>query len=349
MSTSQRPGLSVPVIAFLLVSLSGCSKEEIETRQSFVFGTLVEIKIRTSDREQAHNAADDLLASFDSLHKSWHAWKPGDMTHTSTSLAKGDWFEPPAGILPVLELSRQMYNSSNGLFNPAMGKLVALWGFHDDDLPDTPPAKDRITNLVATLPGMDEIEFNEDQVRGQNADILIDAGGLAKGLAVDMGIDLLQERGIEDALVNAGGDLCGIGSRGDRAWRVGIRHPDRKGVLASIDLVDNECVFTSGTYERAFTYRDMNYHHIIDPRTGYPATGAVSVTVLHEDGALADAASTALLIAGPEEWQSTANAMGVDKVLLVDDAGRLHMTTAMRDRITIMDTQLKEIIIADPQ
>ncbi len=347
MSVSLRPGLSVPVITFLLILLSGCGNEAIETRQSFVFGTLVEIKIRTADREQARTAADDLLGSFDRLHKSWHAWKPGDMTQTSASLSQGDWFEPPAGILPVLELSRQMFDASHGLFNPAMGNLVALWGFHDDDLPGTPPAKNRIDNLVATLPGMDDIEFNKGKVRSHHADILIDAGGLAKGLAVDMGIDLLRERGIKDALVNAGGDLCGIGSRGDRAWRVGIRHPDRKGVLASIDLMDNECVFTSGTYERAFSYQGINYHHIIDPRTGYPASAAVSVTVLHEDGALADAASTALLIAGPDQWQTTAAAMGVDKVLLVDNAGRLKMTPGMRDRITIMSPHHKEIIVTD--
>ena len=336
----------MPGLAIVLLSLSACQSEEVLSRQSFVFGTLVEVKIRTSNRDQAIDAVDTLFSRFDQLHTDWHAWKPGDMTATSAKLSQGKWFTPASSITPVLEYSRQLYRDSRGLFNPAMGSLVALWGFHADTLPDKPPAETAIDSILRDLPGMDDIEFNNGRVRGHHPHIIIDAGGMAKGYAVDTGTELLRKHGINNALLNAGGDLCGIGNRGDRAWRVGIRHPNGQGVLASIDLSDGECVFTSGDYERGYDYENRHYHHIIDPRTGYPANGAVSVTVLHPDGARADAASTALLVAGVDGWQDIARSMKVDKVLLVDHQGRLHMTAGMQKRVVIRDNAAQEIIIA---
>lgn len=346
MNKALRPRWILPGLAIVLLSLSACQSEEVLSRQSFVFGTLVEVKIRTSDRDQAIDAINTLFSRFDKLHSNWHAWKPGAMTDTSAKLSQGEWFTPAASITPVLEYSQQLYRDSRGLFNPAMGRLVALWGFHADTLPDKPPEKSAIDSILLDLPGMDDIEFNNGRVRGHHPHIVIDAGGMAKGYAVNMGIELLRRHGISNALLNAGGDLCGIGSRGDRAWRVGIRHPNRQGVLASIDLSDGECVFTSGDYERGYDYENHHYHHIIDPRTGYPADGAVSVTVLHPNGALADAASTALLVAGVDGWQEIAESMNIDKVLLVDHQGRLHMTAGMQKRVVIRDNPPQEIIIA---
>ena len=149
-------------------------------------------------------------------------------------------------------------------------------------------------------------------------------------------------------MINAGGDIKVIGKHGDRPWHIGIRHPRKKdSVLAGIDLLPNESIFTSGDYERYFIYKGVRYHHIIDPRTGYPATKSMSVTVIHPNAALADAAATALFVAGPEEWHEIAQSMGIKYVLLVDAKGNVHMNPAMQKRISFIEKP-DNIIISKP-
>jgi thiamine biosynthesis lipoprotein len=104
-------------------------------------------------------------------------------------------------------------------------------------------------------------------------------------------------------------------------------------VIASIDVSGDESVFTSGDYERFFESGGRRYHHIIDPRTGYPAMGTRSVTVVCSNGAVADAAATALFVAGPDKWPAIAESMGVDQVMLIASDGRVQMTASMEKRI----------------
>lgn len=112
-----------------------------------------------------------------------------------------------------------------------------------------------------------------------------------------------------------------------------MRHPRAGGVLASLEIHGDESVFTSGDYERFYEYQGRRYHHIIDPRTGYPARDFVSVTVIHGSAAVADAASTALFVAGKRDWRRIAARMGVEQVMLVDDQGEIILTPAMAERV----------------
>jgi len=158
----------------------------------------------------------------------------------------------------------------------------------------------------------------------------------------------LQSQGIANAVINAGGDLRVIGQHGERPWRIGIRHPRRDGVIAWIDAKTDESIFTSGDYERFYIHDDKRYHHILDPRTGYPAAGATSVTVIHVDAGLADAAATALFVAGPDRWHEIAHAMGVKYVMLIDAEGRIHMNPAMQKRVHLTNAKTSHIVLSQP-
>jgi len=181
-------------------------------------------------------------------------------------------------------------------------------------------------------------------------------GAMAKGVAVDRAIDYLKSLGINNAIVNAGGDLKAIGRHGERPWHVGIRDPRKNCgqqnqadcIIAELDVNDDEAVFTSGDYERFFEYQGKRYHHIIDPRSGYPANKSTSVTVIHHDAGTADAAATALFIAGPEQWPEIARDMGIKYVMLVDKQGRIYMTPAMAARIKLQDPNSKTVITKLP-
>jgi thiamine biosynthesis lipoprotein len=179
--------------------------------------------------------------------------------------------------------------------------------------------------------------------------VTIDLGGFAKGVAVDRAIALLHERGVDNAIVNAGGDLRAIGRRGDRPWKIGVRAPRGGGILAAIEISGDESVFTSGDYERFFDFQGRRFHHILDPRTGYPTLGLVSVTVVHDDAATADAACTALMVAGPERWPAVAKALGIRHVMVVDADGRVHIGRGTEARVTILDEGALPIAIRELQ
>ena len=119
-----------------------------------------------------------------------------------------------------------------------------------------------------------------------------------------------------------------------RPWRVGIRDPRAVRTLAWLELND-ESVATSGDYERFFLVNGKRIHHLLDPRTGRPAGHTIAVTVIANDATLADAASTALFIAGPDQWQNVARAMGVDQALRVDASGQIQVTRKLQARLQL--------------
>jgi len=264
-------------------------------------------------------------------------------------LQTGIPFSVAPSTLPLIQRAQELSVASNGLFNPAIGKLIKLWGFQDDIREnEIPPDNDKILELVNQHPAMSDIIINGITLQGKNPAVSLDFGAFAKGYGVDVGIKHLRDLGIHNAIINAGGDLRAIGKRGHRPWRIGIRDPRKEGVIASIDMGEDESIFTSGDYERFFEYEGKRYHHIIDPRTGYPAEHTRSVTVIHTNGAEADAAATALFVAGPKEWHTIAKALNIKYVMLIDNNGVVHMNPAMAKRIQFEVTPVPEIHLSPP-
>lgn len=325
--------------------LSACQQKDLLYRESFpLFGTLVEIQVWGSEPGKVKSTMDAVQRDFARMHHHWHAWRPGMLTDLNRQLAAGQEAEVDPFLLPLLKQSKILYESSGGLFNPAIGRLIALWGFHSDTLPvGPPPDQGKIQALVAKHPGMDDLEINGNHVRSRNRFVEIDLGGIGKGAAVDAAIERMRASGIRNALVNAGGDLCAIGRKGSHPWRVGIASPRGQGLLASVKLSGDECVFTSGTYARYRGADNKRYAHIIDPRNGWPVEHVVSVTVIHDNGTVADAAATALAIAGPENWQEVAARMGIRHVLLVDSQQRIQITSPLSNRVHFEDPEPKDV------
>jgi thiamine biosynthesis lipoprotein len=336
--------VSGPRLFLLALSaiLIACTRAEPTQRTTIAaFGSIVEITIHGSGHDQAQRAVSAVDREMQALHGRWHAWEPGPLARINRAIAAGRSIGLPESMAaPILEAKR-LSAASEGLFNPAIGRLLALWGFHASELPTgPPPAAGTIAELVALTPSMADIEIRQGRLQSRNAAVQLDFGAYIKGYAVARAIELLEQAGIEQAVVNAGGDLGVIGSRGERPWRVGIRHPDGDGgqILARLALTDGEFAFTSGNYLRYREDEGIRYGHIIDPRSGYPAGHIASVTVIHGEGGAADAAATALAVAGADEWPRIAARLGVDKVLRVDAEGRVSMTPAMQERVQLIDS-----------
>ncbi len=340
------PGFILFIIWCFL--LPGCEQRpQVYQQQVLALGTLVDISLYGVDEEKAAKAITAVTHKMEAIHHDWHAWQPSKLTYINEQLATGNTVTLNAEQQTLIQNGIELARQSNNLFNPAAGKLIALWGFHSDERPDAaPPAESDIAALVVAAPTMSDLKLDADQLSSNNTEVLIDAGGYAKGYAVDQAIAELRKMGINNAIVNAGGDLRAIGNKGKRAWRIGIRHPRQPGVLASLETGQDESVFTSGDYERYFEYRGQRFHHIIDPRSGRPARGASSVTIIHQDATRADAAATAVFIAGAKHWRETARAMDITEAMLIDHEGTVYMTEAMSQRIRFeTETPPKTIIV----
>lgn len=338
-------------VLLLVLGVNACSStnDEVFRDQFIAFGTLIDISIYGIAHDRGAQITAQIEQQFQRWHRDWHAWEPGLLTRTNAQLASLQPFPLDPALRPLILEANRLSKLSDGLFNPVLGKLIAVWGFQGNPLPaGTQPEPAAITSWLAGAPSVDDIDITGEQIRSRNPLAAYDLGGFAKGYAIDRVIELLRASGIENAVVNAGGDLRAIGTHGDRPWHIGIRHPRREGILASIDSDGDTSIFTSGDYERLFEVEGKRYHHILDPRTGYPATGAMAVTVVYDTGATADAAATALFVAGPRDWLRIARQMGIDRAMLVDSTGTIYMTPAMQ-AITRLAAEIDAAVRIDPE
>jgi len=341
---------AVCALQLMAALIAGCAEPPADYHQSlYIFGTLVDITVHGVPEAQAAAAIAGVDEDFQRMHREWHAWKPGgELVELNRHLAAGESTTASDFLLPLLLQARTLSLQSDGLFNPAIGRLIALWGFHSDEPPPgPPPSAAAIETLVAGKPDMQALLIEGNRVSSSNPLVQLDLGGFAKGYALNKAIARLHEHGVDDAIVNAGGDLCVSGRHGDRPWQVGIRHPQGVGVIAALAVADGECVLTSGNYERYREYEDVRYAHILDPRTGWPVRHVASATVIHRDGGVADAAATALTVAGPDEWQRIARRMGLVYVMLVDEKGTVYLSPAMAERIRFAGGQEPETVIGE--
>ena len=338
MSLNRRDFMKLGLGACLLPAV-GCSRAEaVVSEEMYVFGTLVAMDVMSRNSEGARAAIAEVSHTFTRQNRDWHAWKPGALGDLNRAIAAGRAHDVDPTLLPLLHEVRELARASGGLFNPAIGKLVGLWGFHNDEMPvGAPPHAAAVAELVAAAPSMDDLVFDGTRVSSRNPQVQIDLGGHAKGVALNQALDRLAAQGYGNALVTLGGNLAVSGTRGDRPWRIGVRHPQGEGAIASLEVSGRMAVVTSGTYERYRQDGDRRYPHIIDPRTGQPATHVVSATVLHPDAARADVAATALVVAGSTAWPEVARRLGVSEVMIVDEAGRVQLTPGMAAKVRFVE------------
>jgi thiamine biosynthesis lipoprotein len=336
------------LIASIFTVLTACDRApEVYQQQVLALGTLVDISINGVDDKKAHAAVDAVTGQLETIQHHWHAWQPSRLTEINAKLQAGEMVALSPDESRIFQQAIDVSKRSDYLFNPAIGKMVALWGFHSDERPVTPPPSSaEIQVLLQQHPSMADLTLENNTLRSRNPAVQIDFGGFVKGVAIDLAIAELKRLGINNAIVNAGGDLRVIGHKDKQPWRIGIRHPRASGVIASIEAQSDESVYTSGDYERYFDYQGQRYHHIIDPRSGMPVQGVTSVTVIHDDAATAEAADKALFIAGTNEFAKMAAQLNISQAMLIDAQGTVYLTPTMAKRIHFeIDPKPKTVIV----
>lgn len=328
-------------LLFLATWLAACQRAPVVVQESFVFGTRVEVSIAGLPEADAKAGAALVFAEFDRLHHELHAWKPSEVVSLNAAIAAGKPFQASPELAAMLVDAKGLCLASDRLFDPGIGELVALWGFHDDEFKPQLPEPKRLAAWLKARPSIADLTVNGPAVSSRNRLVAIDFGGYAKGYALDRAAQLLRAKGVANALVNIGGNVMALGSKNGKPWRVGIREPRGAGFIASLDLLDGEAIGTSGDYQRYFEIEGRRYSHLLDPRTGYPAEGTQAVTVLVGPGAGAgtrsDVWSKPLFLAGAEGFQAMASRLGAEQVLRVGADGSISVSRRFAARLAWRD------------
>lgn len=319
--------------------LAGCSRGEVFRHEAYVFGTRVDVAVYGDSQEAADAAAGAVLREFDRLHRAYHAWEPSELTVLNAALARGETATVSDELAAMLLDAQRIAATGDQLFNPALGALVALWGFHTDTFVAQRPDPARLQALLDAAPSMADLVIDGNRVGSRNPAVQLDLGGYAKGYALDRAAAILREKGVANALVNIGGNVMALGRKGGEPWRIGIQHPREPAPIATMPLYDGEAVGTSGDYQRYFELGGERYSHLLDPRSGQPAHGTQSLTILVGPGAsagtLSDAPSKPAYLAG-DDWREQTKRFGIEHVLRVAEDGRVEVTRALRARLQFL-------------
>jgi thiamine biosynthesis lipoprotein len=276
--------------------------------------------------EKAQQAAEIVFSVFRDVDERMSEWKPTSPLSVVNAKAGIEPVAVPNDLRAILRRGVELGELTDGAFDVTWAALWGLWDFKSE----TPrvPEDDEIATRIALI-NFRRIEIDDaaGTVFLPEENMMLGLGGIAKGHALDRAAAELRAAGIDSFLISAGGQMMLGGQRDDRPWRVGIRDPRGgiDGYFAYLELTDAS-VSTSGDYERFFILDGVRYHHILDPRTGWPARGLRSATVISADATLADALSTAFMILGRERALALIEELDGLEAVLVDADGSVHVT-----------------------
>ncbi len=323
--------LLAAALALLGLASTACERRQHLVEQHlFEFGTIIEITLITADLKHAESLLGEIETRLRQYRRQWHAWEDSDLTRFNAALARDGRAPVPASLEPLLALARGYHEASGGLFDPALGKLIGAYGFHAGE-----PDEAAIAALSVRPPTMRDLEVEGGLATSRHPDLQLDLGGIAKGYAIGLIAEFLDQGGVENYIVNAGGDMQIAGNRFGRPWRLGIQNPFAPGIVASLELDGRYSLFTSGDYRRQYRHGGGRRHHIIDPRSGEPSRGQSSATVLAADPVRADVAATALMIEDFGKSRDLALSLGVQDFLVIAESRHLLASRSFADKLEI--------------
>lgn len=309
--------------AVLLLSFCGCTDNRKTTRQFFSMDTVMELTAFGPKAEAALDAAEAEVYRLDGLLS---VGQPGSEIAKLNAEGRAVSEETAELIAAALEQARW----TEGAFDPTLYPAVDAWGFFSGDY--RVPGEAELQALLADT-GWEAVQVSGISVTLPEG-FAIDLGGIGKGYAGLRVKQILQERGISSALISLGGNISALGSKPDGSpWIIAVQDPEGEGYLGTLEICD-QCVITSGGYQRFFEENGVRYWHILDPETGKPArSGMVSVSIVSDDDTAADALSTALFVMGPARaerfWRENPGCF--EAVWLTEDGG-LFVTEGLKDR-----------------
>jgi thiamine biosynthesis lipoprotein len=318
----------LPGLALLLAVAAPAQAAWLSRSVDGIMGThiYVELWAEDTDKARGEQAIDAVMDEMRHIDESMSVYKPTSEVSKVNDLAARQPVKISAELFQLLTTALEYSRITEGAFDITYASVGYLYDFRERKRPTE-------QQIETALPAINYhhvlLDAATGTVRFSQPGVRIDLGGIAKGYAVDRGIEILQSRGYTHALVNAGGDSRVIGDRFGKPWVIGIRHPDHKDqVITRVPLTDS-AFSTSGDYERYFDEGGVRYHHIIDPRTGHSASKVRSATVIAPTATRTDGLSKTAFVLGPDAALRIYNSLpDVDAILVAPD-GRILYTKGL--------------------
>jgi thiamine biosynthesis lipoprotein len=305
------------LIGFFIARNSGDETKTIK-RTQILLGTVVEIQVRDDDKkaDDAISKAFEEMKRIDDLFTTFNDQSPVfKINNQIDTIIKVD-----TEIYNLIILCDSITKLSDGCFDVSLNNIIKVWGFDSDNF--RVPAQYEIDSALM-LSGWNNIKILAEDKIFKKKKIELNFGAIAKGYAVDKAIDVLRNSEIKEALVNAGGEISVIGNN----WTVGIQYPRKiNSIIKKIKLNENT-IATSGDYEQYFEVDGIRYHHILDPKTGYPSTGLQSVTIINKSNTFADALATAVFVMGKEKGMKLIESLDDTEVMMIDSNGNIFYSS----------------------
>ena len=332
------------LLTIFVLSLTACGEKgaESETRTVYAMDTVMNLTVYGENAAAALESAEQELHTLDEAILSRTA-EGSELYALNAANGATVAYSADDALPALIEAALTISDATNGAFDPTLAPVLDAWGFTKDE--HHVPSADELAELLNHT-GCGKVVLKKT-ADGDTVTLLdgaqLDLGGIAKGYAADVLRAQLEKEGVTSATLDLGGDVFVMGQKTDGSdWRIAVKDPaDTEGYLGVVSAAD-KFIVTSGVYERYFEENGVRYHHIIDPKTGSPAeSGLVSVTVLCENGAWADALSTACFVLGPDGALALRDDLaeqGTDfELILVTDDGRVLYTDGLADAFTPND------------
>ncbi len=308
---------------FVFLFLVGCSKPPLFKKTKILMDTFSEISCSSSDKKSALKAIDDAFEEIKRIEGLFNRYDVESEVSRINKLAGSKEIRINPEVFELIERCIFYSKLSKGNFDITVAPLVDIWtsGRKNNSMPDTEMIDSALEhvgyqNIVLDRNGM--------SMRFLDKDIKVDLGGVVKGYAVDKAKEVLSSRGIENALVNIGGNISSLGNPPSKeTWQIGIRHPRDKNKIIHTLSLDNRAISTSGDYERFFILDGKRLSHIIDPHNGRPSEGIMSVTVVSDSAEKADFLSTAVFVMGIRNGLELVESLEDIGVFIFDKEGKL--------------------------
>jgi thiamine biosynthesis lipoprotein len=333
LSPAHKYAIAVSIVLVLLAaSWSYVNKgKESVTYTRTLMGTVIQLTIMEGEPARFDEAAEAAFSEISRLEAIFSSYRDDSDVSRINAAAGRTLVEIRPETIEVLRKALYMAALSQGAFNPAIGALGKVWGPSGEK--GVVPAEDEIGKLLPLVDYRAIVLKEHDRKAGlEKEGMAINLGGIAKGYIVDKAAVAMRKAGVTRAIIHAGGDMTVFQRDNEKPFTIGLQHPREKKLLGEA-FVYNGAIATSGDYERFFIKDGVRYHHILDPKTGFPSRGTQAVTLIAADPTVADALSTAVFVLGPEKGMALIEGLdGVEGVIAGDD-GTVSVSSGFKGKI----------------
>jgi thiamine biosynthesis lipoprotein len=320
-------------LLFVIPPLSSAQDVPLFRQSRILMGTSVEITVSQVGREKAEEAMEAAFQEVERINVLMsHYRKDSEVSQISRHAGEKEIRVSPE-TLEVIERAVYFSRISGGAFDITIGPVFRLWNFREGKIPDQEKLREQLKRVDYRRI---QVDRSRSTVYLDDSRMELDLGAIAKGYAVDRACEVLRKRGVENFLVNAGGDLR-VGGMKEKAlpWTIGIQHPRLSSDFIAKIQAQNAGIATSGDYDKFFLKEGERYHHILVPSTGLPARECQSVTILAPTAMDADALATTVFVLGPEKGFALIEKMPGVHALIVDRRGSVLLSPKWPDGVLL--------------